>query len=858
MSPTSSNPSSSSSSRTAPYSRRPSGQPKSSRQQFSACGACRMRRVRCDLKDLPVPTSGPNPACSNCRERGLKCVDEFADVKAVKLLRRGRRLQQVEAIYGKAGSSQNGDHSSGSSSRPSVIPKLHPDFFSSPFWSWFSIQRPVLDPVEFPARYTQAQSQGQTLSSQTTLISLLLVVWASSYGLDERGHPFSSSPGPMSLRKERAQQMLREILEFLDAHAILRSPTWDGLRILLLLQPLVDEDDTVHPLDRVAIRDASLSQVLSLSSLSITSAANPEDHAAVRTRLFWYSYIQESITAGLRGGRLFLSTDDLDALAPVSSAPLTPNTLNFTGLNLFSPGSYANGYPNHLPSPVSPTFPPNSTPPISSRSPPPLTGSSTPLSLSSPDSYLFATPLRLSTLIRMAHRIILSPKASKTIQANGGVVDAVALREVWKGLESCWEELACIRRAGHGVDVEKWTSAWQLIIFECHNLIKESLKQIARTPSSPSSPSPNSPGALYEASTRRCFRLLPSILSIVKYNLSYEGTDLFRYDTGLIRDGLFYAAYLSASISSGDLVDYVTSFQPKNESVDDPTSSSFNMGYGVEEVRPGVLPILDSDEGVSVCLTAMSEMRWAFGNGANGKGEREDLVGLVKGVWEARKGQGLGPNGFSPPYPFTSTTTGDYYGMADSSSLNGMPARYLAGPGLGSSSNTSSGGSPHSEHGQPHFTTALSTSSLGEIHHFSSTSAAKSSGSYIPSISHHSQSNHSSPSSNTSLQMGYSSNPPPHQMQTQSSPHISSNHVSHPVLPPLSLASTSMIRGGGPNTAPPELGHGVNAGGWGDYTPPGTAGSSGGSPGVVGFKAEVTDADFYHAPPAGYAMDFGS
>ena len=75
-----------------PYARRPSSQPKSTRQQFSACGACRMRRsvshifldwlhslnrplsVRCDLKDLPLSTSGPFPACSNCTERGINCV----------------------------------------------------------------------------------------------------------------------------------------------------------------------------------------------------------------------------------------------------------------------------------------------------------------------------------------------------------------------------------------------------------------------------------------------------------------------------------------------------------------------------------------------------------------------------------------------------------------------------------------------------------------------------------------------------------------------------------------------------------------------------------------------------------------
>lgn len=31
-------------------------------------------RVRCDLKDLPLDQAGPCPSCSNCKERGLKCV----------------------------------------------------------------------------------------------------------------------------------------------------------------------------------------------------------------------------------------------------------------------------------------------------------------------------------------------------------------------------------------------------------------------------------------------------------------------------------------------------------------------------------------------------------------------------------------------------------------------------------------------------------------------------------------------------------------------------------------------------------------------------------------------------------------
>lgn len=73
--------------------RRPSGQPKSGRKQYTACGACRMRRyvsisgityrifriltlsfrVRCDLKDLQAKGEMPR-GCSNCLQRGLNCV----------------------------------------------------------------------------------------------------------------------------------------------------------------------------------------------------------------------------------------------------------------------------------------------------------------------------------------------------------------------------------------------------------------------------------------------------------------------------------------------------------------------------------------------------------------------------------------------------------------------------------------------------------------------------------------------------------------------------------------------------------------------------------------------------------------
>lgn len=59
------------------------GPAKTARSQFSACGACRHRRVKCDLKSKQeeAEKSAPKgkgrakpPSCTNCLERGMLCV----------------------------------------------------------------------------------------------------------------------------------------------------------------------------------------------------------------------------------------------------------------------------------------------------------------------------------------------------------------------------------------------------------------------------------------------------------------------------------------------------------------------------------------------------------------------------------------------------------------------------------------------------------------------------------------------------------------------------------------------------------------------------------------------------------------
>ncbi|EPQ58392.1 hypothetical protein GLOTRDRAFT_120144 [Gloeophyllum trabeum ATCC 11539] len=612
-----------------PPARRTSSKPKSARQQFSACGACRMRRVRCDLKDLQAAAlDGQLIACSNCRERGLKCVDEFAQVKAVKLLRRGRRLQQVEAVYGKVQQSDShpmnllaGHTIAVSQTSLCAIPKLKPEFFSSPFFRAFSMQRPILDPLEFTSRYFEySKGNPDALGTAGQLIAMVLVVWANSFGLDEAGNPMeseapllspslphatnnsasasghasersSASPGAeapggnlylntddLSLRgieqrydairrrKDRTNDMLREILRLIDVCGILRKPSWDGVRVLLLVLPLTV--DMQPPMERLTMYESTLSQIYTLCSLSppapVHSGQGEYIDALVRARIFWYAYAHEGITTGLKGGRLYLSEDDLDAFQ--ATLPPLP-------LSTHSPSS----------TPHSPTMP----------SPPPLTRTSLTYTV---HYHYGAVPLRVSNACRLVHAALTGPRARQR-----GEIDESSVREAWEMLDTAWEELETLKSPTAGSmgvlsrdEVLRFVYGWQIYIFECHNVIREALKQrlVALSSSSSGSGYPSSSslqydkaGRLHTLATQKCHYLVRSVVQIMKNNL---GTTFFEYDAGIVRDGCFFAGFIMAGEGQG------------------------------------------SDEDVEVCLRALKEMRWALCKSE----EREQNVKLV---WEGKQ-----------------------------------------------------------------------------------------------------------------------------------------------------------------------------------------------------------------------------
>ncbi|KAI0063471.1 hypothetical protein BV25DRAFT_434001 [Artomyces pyxidatus] len=489
--------------------RRTPGQPKSTRQQFSACGACRMRRVRCDLKDLPFSNAGHQQHCSNCKERGIKCVDEFAQVKAVKLLRRGRRLQQVEAFYGKTMDEEGGLFSTPSLS-PSLIPKLKPEFFSSAFFRRLHVQHPIIDPSEFCARFFEfTKGNLNALGIAGQLVTMTLVIWAASFGVNEYGiEQAQHGANAVRNRQENTREMVREMLQLIDIHGITRKPTWDGVRALLLLLPLTEE--VLTPLERMVMQGNVMHQVYLLCSHASLSSVGSGQGAAVdilvRARIFWYSQISEGVKCGLHGGRLLLSDEDLESFrdtlpAHGSNSATRPNQAF----------EFAQCYAN--------------------------------------------VALDLGSVCRKIHAVLTGPRARRCDQ-----IDEQTMHEVWAALDKCWKDFDDLRKLGTSgniqeEDVDRYIHGWQICIFECLCVIREALKQRlvvhstgdagfeAAILGAPSQAPHDAAPRLLRAADAKCHERVHDVVSIIRLHV---GTAFFEYDTTLVRDGCFYAGYLLA------------------------------------------------------------------------------------------------------------------------------------------------------------------------------------------------------------------------------------------------------------------------------------------------------------------------
>jgi len=56
------------------------------------------------------------------------------------------------------------------------------------------------------------------------------------YGIEDP----STDPSILRTRRETTNELVREILQLIDVHGVLRKPTFDGVRAVMLLLPLTE------------------------------------------------------------------------------------------------------------------------------------------------------------------------------------------------------------------------------------------------------------------------------------------------------------------------------------------------------------------------------------------------------------------------------------------------------------------------------------------------------------------------------------------------------------------------------------------------------------------------------------------
>ncbi len=168
---------------------------------------------------------------------------------------------------------------------------------------------------------------------------------------------------------------------------------------------------------------------------------------------------------------------------------------------------------------------------------------------------------------------------------------------------------------------------------------------------------------LHAMATRKCVRILPYVLGIIKHHLSCDVVDtsgMFKWDAGLVRDGCFFAGFLSASSESNTLAD--PDDRQQFGSMKQESDARIDGSLPPLLARSSYLPIYDAEDGVRICLTALSTMRWAFSKSE----ERRETLRMV---WEDGKMRKRTIQSFSHPHT-------PHAAEAPSSALREIDLRY--------------------------------------------------------------------------------------------------------------------------------------------------------------------------------------
>jgi len=83
-----------------------------------------------------------------------------------------------------------------------------------------------------------------------------------------------------------------------------------------------------------------------------------------------------------------------------------------------------------------------------------------------------SAPLKLSNVCRRIHAVLTGIKATRRAEDHG-LIDASGMREIWRDLDRCWQELETMNRAPlendsivRRIEISQYVSAWQ--VGRCH------------------------------------------------------------------------------------------------------------------------------------------------------------------------------------------------------------------------------------------------------------------------------------------------------------------------------------------------------------------------------------------------------
>ncbi|KAG8902065.1 hypothetical protein FRB99_004856 [Tulasnella sp. 403] len=575
--------------------------------------------------------------------------------KVNKILRRGRKIQELESIYGQFAPAIRTSSSlaSSSSQAPPCLPvkrhgtesgsffkQLTMEFFSSEFYRRWNLQFPIVDPNEFSERYEKYLTKHTPLGPCGELIAAALYAWATSFGYDESGNPLPTTTTDASggvgysfsyptadsdaerIRKDRRREtnaLVEELLEAIDYNSIARTMSWDGVRVLLLVLPLTA--DVLSEVDRANLYQTTLLQVYALSGvgggyetpvLPPMTGGGPVPEV-VRARIFWYAHVHEGITSGLNGGKLIFDQGDITSFR---------TSLGST--------SYTTSLSSH-----------------------PSTAGLT--------HHSIMAPFRLAATCRLISDVLTSPKAERTHAETASSVNEleVNLPRIWAALEKCWEEFEHLKKIPTQMDkhrrdeeglkraeslTDMFVSMWQIYIFEVYNVVREKLwsriqRQRDCTPSSDpmisagvglpgSLPIPSTTGSsasdratynplhlphsstvaksrlrdlmqLHDLAENKCDKLAPSVINIIRHHISPQRSmadDAMDGILGLREDSA--STFTSTTIDNDDI--------PLFE-----LDARFTQ-RGILYAAVWTITERSLLEELQLCLTALGQMRWAY------------------------------------------------------------------------------------------------------------------------------------------------------------------------------------------------------------------------------------------------------